>query len=52
MTASTDTDPVILVDAEDVAVGTAQKLDAHRRGLRHRAISALVRNSKGAFLLQ
>lgn len=52
MTASTDTDPVILVDAEDVAVGTAQKLDAHRHGLRHRAISALVRNSDGAFLLQ
>ena len=52
MTASTDTDPVILVDADDVAVGTADKLDAHRRGLRHRAISALVRNADGEFLLQ
>jgi isopentenyl-diphosphate delta-isomerase len=52
MTASTDNDPVILVDADDVAVGTAGKLDAHRRGLKHRAISALVRNSKGEFLLQ
>lgn len=52
MTASTDNDPVILVDADDVAVGTAQKLDAHKRGLKHRAISALVRNSAGAFLLQ
>jgi isopentenyl-diphosphate delta-isomerase len=47
-----DTDPVILVDADDVAIGTADKLDAHRRGLRHRAISVLVRNSRGEFLLQ
>ena len=49
---STDNDPVVLVDADDVAVGTAGKLDAHRRGLRHRAISALVHNSAGEFLLQ
>jgi isopentenyl-diphosphate delta-isomerase len=52
MTSSTDNDPVILVDANDVAVGTAGKLDAHRRGLKHRAISVLVRNSEGEFLLQ
>jgi isopentenyl-diphosphate Delta-isomerase len=52
MTGSNDNDPVILVDADDVAIGTAGKLDAHRRGLRHRAISALVRNAKGEFLLQ
>jgi isopentenyl-diphosphate delta-isomerase len=52
MTRSADNDPVILVDADDVAVGTAGKLDAHQRGLKHRAISALVRNSKGEFLLQ
>ena len=42
----------ILVDDDDVAVGTAGKLDAHRRGLKHRAISVLVRNAKGEFLLQ
>ena len=48
----TDDDPVVLVDADDVEIGTAGKLDAHRRGLRHRAISALVHNSKGEFLLQ
>jgi len=47
-----DDDPVILVDAEDVAVGTAGKLDAHRRGLKHRAISVLVRNPAGELLLQ
>lgn len=47
-----DNDPVILVDANDVAIGTAGKLDAHRRGLKHRAISVLVRNSAGDMLLQ
>jgi isopentenyl-diphosphate delta-isomerase len=52
MTASTDNDSVILVDAEDVQIGTAEKLDAHRRGLKHRAISVLVRNGEGALLLQ
>jgi isopentenyl-diphosphate delta-isomerase len=49
---SADNDPVILIGADDVAVGTAGKLDAHRRGLKHRAISVLVRNSGGEFLLQ
>jgi isopentenyl-diphosphate delta-isomerase len=52
MTASTDNDSVILVDAGDVQIGTAEKLDAHRRGLKHRAISVLVRNGEGALLLQ
>jgi len=49
---NTDNDPVVLVDADDMAVGTAGKLDAHRRGLRHRAISALIHNSAGELLLQ
>jgi isopentenyl-diphosphate delta-isomerase len=52
MTISVDEDLVVLVDSEDIAVGTAGKLEAHRRGLKHRAISALVRNSSGEFLLQ
>jgi isopentenyl-diphosphate Delta-isomerase len=52
MASPSDNDPVILVDADDVAVGTADKLDAHRRGLKHRAISVLVRNSSGELLLQ
>jgi uncharacterized protein len=52
MAGSADNDPVILVDADDVELGTAAKLDAHKRGLRHRAISVLVRNSAGDFLLQ
>ena len=50
--ATGDTDPVILVDADDVQIGTAGKLDAHQRGLRHRAISVLVKNGSGEFLLQ
>lgn len=49
---STDDDAVVLVDRNDRAVGTAPKLDAHRRGLTHRAVSALVRNSDGLMLLQ
>jgi isopentenyl-diphosphate Delta-isomerase len=52
MAGSADSDPVVLVDANDVALGTAGKLDAHRRGLKHRAISVLVRNAKAEFLLQ
>ena len=49
---TTDDDAVVLVDRNDKEVGTAPKLDAHRRGLTHRAVSALVRNSKGSMLLQ
>jgi isopentenyl-diphosphate Delta-isomerase len=52
MSASTDRDSVVLVDDRDVETGTAGKLEAHRRGLKHRAISALVRNGAGEFLLQ
>jgi isopentenyl-diphosphate delta-isomerase len=52
MANAADNDSVILVDADDVEIGTAGKLDAHQRGLKHRAISVLVRNSAGAFLLQ
>jgi isopentenyl-diphosphate delta-isomerase len=47
-----DRNSVILVDAGDTEIGTADKLDAHKRGLRHRAISAFVRNSSGGLLLQ
>ena len=52
MKGAEDDNPVILVDTDDVAIGTAGKLDAHRRGLKHRAVSALVRNSASGFLLQ
>lgn len=43
---------VILVDASDNAIGTMEKMEAHRTGLLHRAFSVLVFNSKGELLLQ
>ena len=52
MSGAADEEQVILVDADDVQIGTMGKLDAHRRGLKHRAVSVLVRNAEGALLLQ
>jgi isopentenyl-diphosphate Delta-isomerase len=49
--ASNDNDHLILVDGDDVPQGIAPKMEVHRRGLKHRAISALVRNSAGEMLL-
>ena len=43
---------IILVDAEDREVGQGDKLDSHRLGLRHRAISVCVTDSQGRMLLQ
>jgi isopentenyl-diphosphate Delta-isomerase len=43
---------VILVDENDRPLGTAEKMDAHRKGLLHRAVSVLVMDSAGRMLLQ
>lgn len=43
---------VILVDERDREIGQAEKMDAHRRGLLHRAISVFLFNSRGDMLLQ
>ncbi len=43
---------VILVDAKDTPIGTADKLEAHRSGGLHRAFSAFVFNDRGELLLQ
>lgn len=43
---------VILVDAQDRPVGMAGKLAAHRRNLRHRAVSVLAFDPAGRMLLQ
>lgn len=43
---------VICVDEMDNAVGLAEKMDAHRKGLLHRAFSVFVFNSMGQMLLQ
>ncbi len=43
---------IILVDTSDRQIGTAEKLQAHRDGLLHRAFSIFVLNSQGQLLLQ
>ena len=43
---------VVLVDEADAAIGTAPKLDAHREGRLHRALSVIVRDPQGRILLQ
>ncbi|MFA6047467.1 MAG: isopentenyl-diphosphate Delta-isomerase [Parcubacteria group bacterium] len=43
---------VILVDEKDNSVGEAEKLEAHKKGLLHRAFSIFIFNSKGELLLQ
>ena len=43
---------VILVDERDNALGTMEKMEAHRKGKLHRAFSVLLFNSKGDMLLQ
>jgi isopentenyl-diphosphate delta-isomerase len=43
---------VILVNDQDQAIGTMNKLEAHEKGLLHRAFSIFIFNSKGEMLLQ
>lgn len=43
---------VVLVDESDVAIGTADKLEAHRSGMLHRAFSVVVVSPWGELLLQ
>lgn len=43
---------VILVDELDNAIGTMEKMEAHEKGLLHRAFSVFIFNSKGQLLLQ
>ncbi len=44
--------PVILVNEKDEPVGTMEKLEAHQKGLLHRAFSVFVINDEGQMLLQ
>ena len=48
----TPTSHVILVDNDDREIGTMEKLEAHRRGLLHRAVSAFLLDADGRHLLQ
>lgn len=43
---------VILVDKDDNPLGLMEKMEAHRRGLLHRAISVFVITSTGEWILQ
>ena len=43
---------VILVDEHDREVGLMEKMEAHQKGLLHRAFSVLVFNENGDLLLQ
>ena len=42
---------VVLVDPEDRPLGTMEKMEAHRKGVLHRAFSVFVFNSQGELLL-
>ena len=43
---------VILVDEKDNVIGSCEKLEAHKRGLLHRAFSVILINHNGEILLQ
>lgn len=43
---------VVLVDETDHEHGTMEKMEAHRKGVLHRAVSVFIFNSKGEWLLQ
>lgn len=43
---------VILVDKNDVAIGSMEKMEAHEKALLHRAFSIFIFNSEGEMLLQ
>lgn len=43
---------VILVNEQDEAIGTMEKIEAHQKGVLHRAFSIVLFNSKGELLLQ
>lgn len=43
---------VVLVDDDDRQIGTMEKMEAHQRGVLHRAFSVLVFNSRGEILIQ
>jgi isopentenyl-diphosphate Delta-isomerase len=43
---------VILVNDSDEAVGQMEKMEAHQKGLLHRAFSVFIFNNKGEMLLQ
>ncbi len=47
-----DLNQVVLVDEQDNALGLCEKMEAHEKGLLHRAFSVFIFNKKGDMLLQ
>jgi isopentenyl-diphosphate Delta-isomerase len=43
---------VVLVDENDTPLGTMEKMEAHEKGVLHRAFSVFIFNSNGEMLLQ
>lgn len=43
---------VVLVNEKDETIGRMEKMEAHEKGLLHRAISVFIFNDKGEMLLQ
>ena len=43
---------VVLVDEKDNPLGTMEKMEAHEKGVLHRAFSVFIFNNKGDMLLQ
>jgi isopentenyl-diphosphate delta-isomerase len=43
---------VILVDKNDVPIGTMEKMEAHEKGVLHRAFSVFIFNDEGKVLMQ
>ena len=44
-------DYVVLVNKKDQEIGTMEKMEAHQKGLLHRAFSVFILNSKGEMLI-
>jgi len=47
-----ETEKIILVDSNDRQIGLMEKIEAHQKGLLHRAFSIFVLNDKNELLLQ
>jgi isopentenyl-diphosphate delta-isomerase len=45
-------DQLILIDDRDVQIGVMGKLEAHQKGLLHRAFSIVIGNDRGEIMLQ
>ena len=52
MNKKTKEELLILVDENDKQIGVSEKLEAHIKGLLHRAFSIFIFNSKGELILQ